>query len=319
MKIFLPIFCALTTAASAASTVIIVTGAPGEVEFGDTFTKQAAAWKESATKGGARVIEIGVAAEDKAKPDKELLRASLTAEKPDGRDALWVVLNGHGTWDGKVARFNLRGPDVSADELAAWLKPVKRPAAIINTASASAPFIAALAAPGRIIITATRSGSEQNLTRFGTHMATSFADHAADIDTDGSVSLLEAFLAASRTTAEFYKSEKRLATEHALIEDNGDGLGTPADWFKGLRAVKKSDKGTTPDGAAARHFFLIALAAEKQWSPDSIKQRDLLEARVAALRESKAAMKEDDYYTQMEALLLELARLTQSAGKGALR
>ena len=38
---------------------------------------------------------------------------------------------------------------------------------------------------------------------------------------------LEAFLFASRKTTEFYKAENRLATEHALIEDNGDGLGTP--------------------------------------------------------------------------------------------
>ncbi len=303
----------------AEATVIIVTGAPGEAEFEADFTKQSTAWREAAQKGGARVIEIGIGPESKDKPDSDTLRAALAAEKPDGQDALWLVLNGHGTWDGKVARFNLRGPDVSADDVAAWMKPVKRPAAIINTASASAPFIAALAAPGRIVITATRSGSEQNLTRFGTHLAASFTNRAADIDTDGSVSLLEAFLAASRTTAEFYKSEKRLATEHGLIDDNGDGLGTPADWFKGLRAVKKSDKGTAPDGAAARHFFLIASAAEKQWSPDNIKQRDLLEARLAALRESKAAMKEDDYYAQMEAVFLELARLTQSVAKAAPR
>ena len=300
---------------AAAGTVIIVTGAPGEAEFADTFTKQAAAWKEAAEKGGARVVEIGGGAEDAKNPDVEKLHAALAAEKPDGTEPLWVVLNGHGTWDGKVARFNLRGPDVSDDELAAWLQPVKRPAVIINAASSSAPFLAKLSGPGRIVITATRSGSEQNFARFGGFLAASLTDAAADLDTDGAVSVLEAFLMAARRTAEFYKSEGRLMTEHALIEDNGDGLGTPADWFKGLRAVKKSDKNAAVDGAAARHFYLIAPAAEKEWTAEQIKERETLEARVAALREAKATMKEDDYYEKLEPLLLELARLTQRASE----
>ena len=100
----------------AEATIILVTGAPGEAEFAAGFTKQAAAWKEAAKKGGARVIEIGGGPEDKDKPDGDTLRTTLAAEKPDGQDALWLVLNGHGTWDGKVARFNLRGADVSADD-----------------------------------------------------------------------------------------------------------------------------------------------------------------------------------------------------------
>jgi hypothetical protein len=293
--------------------VIVVTGAPGEAEFADAFTKQAAAWKEAAAKGGARVVEIGGGAEDAKSPDFEQLRAVLAAEKSDGTDALWVVMNGHGTWDGKQARFNLRGPDVSADELAEWMKPVKRPAVVMNTASSSAPFLTKLAGPGRIVITATRSGSEQNLTRFGTHLAAAWSDKEADVDTDGAVSVLEAFLSAARRTAEFYKSEGRLLTEHALLDDNGDGMGTPAEWFRGLRAVKKSDKGAAVDGAAARYTFLIPPAAEQKWTAEMVKERESLEARLAALREAKSGMKEDEYYEQMEAVLLEQARLTARA------
>lgn len=305
----------MPVAVQAATTVIVVTGAPGEADLGDSFIKQAVAWKEAVQKGGGRIVEIGVAAEDKAKPDSALLKEAIAAEKPDGTDALWIVLNGHGTWDGRQARFNLRGPDVSAEELAAWMKAVKRPAVIINTASSSAPFLTKLTAPGRVVITATKSGSEQNLTRFGTHFAASLTDAAADIDTDGAVSLLEAFLAGSRKTLEFYKSENRLATEHALIEDNGDGLGTPADWFRGLRAVKKSDKNAATDGAAARYLYLIPPPQEKQWTAEVLKQRESLEARIAALREVKETMKEEAYYEQLEALLLELAKLTQKAGE----
>jgi hypothetical protein len=313
LSAFLIAFVAAATTDGAEPTVIIVTGAPGEAEFAADFQKQAAAWRAAAQKAGAHVIEIGTGADGKEKTDVDALRTALAGEKPDGQAALWLVLNGHGTWDGTTARFNLRGPDISAGDLAEWLKPVRRPAVIINTASSSAPFIPALAAPGRILITATRSGSEQNLTRFGTHLASVLTDAAADLDTDGTVSLLEAFLEGSRRTAEFYKTEGRLATEHALIDDNGDGAGTPADWFKGLRAVKKSDKGAPPDGATARHFFLIPPASESQWPEALLAERETLEARIAALREEKSALKEDDYYARLEPLLLELARLTDRA------
>jgi hypothetical protein len=310
---FLLAFVAAAVTGDAEPTVIIVTGAPGEAEFAADFQKQGAAWRDAAQKGGARMIEIGTEADSSEKTDLDTLRAAIAGEKPDGQAALWLVLNGHGTWDGTTARFNLRGPDISAGDLAEWLKPVRRPAVIINTASSSAPFIPVLAGPGRIIITATRSGSEQNLTRFGTHLAAVLTDTAADLDTDGTVSLLEAFLEGSRRTAEFYKTEGRLATEHALIDDNGDGAGTPAEWFKGLRAVKKSDKGAAADGAATRHCFLIPPASESQWPEALIQERETLESRIAALREEKSAMKEDHYYARLESLLLELARLTDRA------
>ncbi|HEX2746497.1 MAG TPA: hypothetical protein VHM91_00750 [Verrucomicrobiales bacterium] len=318
MKFLLTISLSFLTGlcARAGGTLVLVTGAAGEAGFGEEFSKQTALWNEAGKKAGVRVVEIGTAPERKIPSDLETLRTTLAAEPPDGTDPLWIVFNGHGTWDGKTARFNLRGPDISAADLATWLKPLHRPLVVINSASSSAPFIAGLSGPGRTIITSTRSGSEQNYARFGGYLAAALTDPAADLDTDGDISLLEAFLAAARRTAEFYKTEGRLATEHALIDDNGDGLGTPADWFKGLRAVKTSDKGAAPDGAAARHLFLIPPASEKAWPPDLLKQRENLESRLAALREIKATLKEDDYFSKIEPLLLDLARLTQKAAAG---
>ena len=292
--------------------VILVTGAGGGEEYAGAFAKQAAAWKAAAEKGGARLVEIGTAPEDANQTDVARLQSALSEVKPGDSAPLWIVFNGHGTWDGRTARFNLRGPDVAADDLAAWLKPVKRPLVVINTASSSAPFLTKLTAPGRVIVTATRSGSEQNYTRFGGYFASALTDAAADLDTDGAVSVLEAFLAASRATQEFYKAGNRLASEHALIEDNGDGMGTPADWFRGLRAVKKADKNAATDGAVARRIHLISPAREKSWSAEALKKRESLEERIAALREVKDSMKEEAYLAQLEPLLLELARLTAS-------
>ena len=90
-----------------------------------------------------------------------------------------------------------------------------------------------------MIVTATKSGFEQNFARFGQHLADALADAAADLDGDGQTSLLEAYLTASRATAEFYRQSGRLATEHALLEDTGDGLAMPADWYRGVRPAQK--------------------------------------------------------------------------------
>ena len=205
------------------STVVLVVGAPGEAEFGSNFVQQVQLWEKTCDRAVARTVRIGLG-ETNAVEDRDLLKQALSAEPTNCIEPLWLVLIGHGTFDGKAARFNLRGPDVSDLELADWLKPIHRPLVVINCASASAPFLKTLAGTNRVVITATRSGSELNFTRFGEHFAKALANFSSDLDKDGQVSLLEAFLMASRHVAEFYKTEGRLLTEHALIDDNGDGL-----------------------------------------------------------------------------------------------
>ncbi len=137
----------------------------------------------------------------------------LTNEVSQSAGELWLVFIGHGTFDGRTAKFNLRGPDISADDLAAALKPCRRPLVILQCASASGPFLKALSAPGRVIITATRSGYEVNATRFGGYLAQANADPAADLDKDGQTSLLEAYLAASHQVEQSYQEQGRLMTE----------------------------------------------------------------------------------------------------------
>jgi hypothetical protein len=291
------------------STVIIVIGAGGEAEFGSNFVRQATLWQSACEKAGARAITIGLESGNPTNAtDHDLLQQALTAESKDGPGQLWIVLIGHGTFDGKEARFNLRGPDVSATELALWLKAFRRPLALINTASASAPFLNKLSGANRVIITATRSGHEQNYARFGEYFAQTLTNAQADLDKDGQVSLLEMFLSASRQVAEFYKMESRLATEHALLDDNGDGLGTPAEWFRGLRATKKPKENTSVDGLLAQQFHLIRAKAETNLPAEQRARRDALERAVFLHREKKAQLPEDEYYRELEKLLLDLAR-----------
>jgi hypothetical protein len=187
------------------TTVIIVVGAPGEAEFGTNFVRQASIWEKTCQQANCRRITLGLDASQTN--DFETLKQTFESEPKDGPSDLWLVLIGHGTFDGKEARFNLRGPDLSATELALWLQPLHRRMAIINTASSSAPFINKLSRTNRVIITATRSGNEQNFARFGQYFCEAITNPEADLDKDEQVSLLEAFLMASRQAGEFYKVE----------------------------------------------------------------------------------------------------------------
>ena len=294
------------TSAFGAAGVLIVAGAPGEEEFGGMFEDWCLEWKEACARAGAKATLVGGTTND-----FDQVRTHLAQETANAADEFWLVLIGHGTFDGKEPKFNLRGPDLSATDLAAWLKPFRRPVAIINCASASGGFLANLSATNRVVITATRSGHEQNFARFGGFISKAIGDSAADLDKDGQTSLLEAYLIASRGVAEFYKTEGRLATEHSLLDDNGDALGTPSDWFRGIRAIKRARDGAALDGLRAHQFHLVRSDAEQKMAPGLRAKRDGLELQIARLRENKAGLPEDEYYRMLEPLLLELAKLYQ--------
>jgi hypothetical protein len=304
-----------STATADRTTVLLVVGAPGAPEFGSNFVQQATLWEAACNQAGCRRVTIGL---DPAgvTNDFDTLKQTLAVEPREGVGQLWIVFIGHGTFDGKEARFNLRGPDVSATDLALWLKPFHRLLAVIDTSSSSAPFLNKLSGANRVIMTATRSGNELNYARFGQYLAEAITNPDADLDKDGQVSLLEAFLTAARKTAEFYKVEGRLLTEHALIDDNGDALGTPPDWFRGLRATRRPKDSAALDGLLAQQIYLVPSAADKALPPEQRAQRDALERAVLLHREKKSQMKEDDYYTQLEKLLLDLARVATVSTAG---
>jgi hypothetical protein len=300
--------------------VIVVVGASGSDEYAPQFRQWADRWTQAAQLGHAKLMAIGI--DDDAKlADRELLKQRLadTAGSGDPRRArtqpLWLVLIGHGTFDGKVARFILRGPDVSSAELAEWLKPIERPIAIINCTSSSGPFLNDLSGPERVVITATKSGHELNFARFGDYLSSAIVDPQADLDKDEQTSLLEAFLLASSRVAEFYQRDGRLQTEHALLDDNGDKLGTPADWFQGIRATKFAKSGASVDGQYAARWHLVRSPREEQLTTDARTRRDELERELSKLRERKAEHSEVEYLTLIEPLLIEIARLYEAAKK----
>jgi hypothetical protein len=295
--------------AAETANVIVVVGASGNDEYAEQFSQWVKRWESICTESNAISQTIGTTEGDVN--DREALEKSIAAQA-SGETPLWIVFIGHGTAFGEVAKFNLRGPDVSAADLSGWLTPVKRRVALINCTSSSGPFLKALSGENRVVVTATQSGAEVNYARFGDFFSQAISDPHADLDHDQQVSLLEAFLTASKNTQRFYDADNRLATEHALLDDNGDGLGTAASFFNGIRATKTAKDGAKLDGRSAHQIVLLKSERESRLSPAQTEMRNELEAAIDELRSQKSKLAEDDYYESLEVILLEIANLYES-------
>ena len=226
-------------------------------------------------------------------------------------DQIVIVLIGHGSYRDGVARVNLPGPDMSAADFAPLLDGfATQKIVFVNAASSSGAFIQELSGPNRIIITATRSGGERYETQFGRYFAEALASDGAgaggaggaDLDKDERISVLEAFTFAQREVERYYETDNRLATEHALLDDNGDGEGSDE---PGPEA---------PDGALAGAVYLVsgpAASAEQATSDprlaDLYAEKRQLEEEIEALRAIKSGMEASAYEQQLEELLVRFA------------
>ncbi len=305
--------------AQAQPAVLVVVGAPGETEYGERWKVAAEQWRAAALAGGVESGQdaepgagfhlIGVEPDAAAKPDRERLREWLAAVPADGARPLWLVYLGHGTFDEREARLNLRGPDVTPAELAGWVAHVKRPLVFVHGGSASGPFLPALKGPDRILITATIQGDQVNYARFGERFAAAIGSEAADLDQDGQTSVLEAFVSAAAEVGRFYADDGRMATEAALLDDNGDGRGTPAEWFSGTRATRAAKDGAALDGARAHRIALIETPAERALTTEQRATRDRLEAELEAVRGREKELPEGDYLREIEPILRALGQV----------
>jgi Peptidase C13 family len=292
----------------------VIVGLAGEPEHGELFRKWAATLVDTASGrfgiARERIIYLDADAEVKGAAGKSTrqeieLAFGRLAKQATADDLVMIVLIGHGTFDGRVAKFNLPGPDMTAADFAPLMK--KLPAqqiVFVNTASASGPFVAELAGPGRTIVAATRSGAEQYSTLFGGFFIDALTNEAADTDKNRRVSILEAFIAAKREVATAYQREGIMLTEHATLDDSGDGKGT-------------HEPGV--DGADGRVASIVALgsAADAAPLPADPKLRQLyverreLERRVESLKLLKSGMDAARYAAEIEKLLTDLALKSQ--------
>jgi hypothetical protein len=308
---------ALAAQAPAARThVVVIAGAAGEPAYATAFHEAALAVADAArTRFGVAAQDVVYLGEDPARAPGRIAARSTreavaqtlgsVASRATPGDQVWIVLIGHGSAQGEVSRFNLPGPDLTAADFARLLAPLSRQrVAFVNAASASGDFARALAAPGRAIVTATKSPSERNATQFARHFAAALAAPGADVDKDGGVSLLEAFAFAKREVARAYETENRLLTEHAQLEDDGDGVATA------------EPAASTGDGRLAAGLVLGVGGAVADAGPLGERRR-ALEQRIVALRARRATVDSTAYWQQMETMLVELARASRATRSGA--
>jgi hypothetical protein len=293
--------------AMAATYYVTVAGLGGEPDYEQRFTANAMDLdKVFKSAGGAHVTTLTGKQATKAKLAEALAQVARDAK---GEDDFVLTLIGHGSYDGEEYKFNLVGPDVSGAELAALCDkiPAKRQL-IVDTTSASGGAVAALQRPGRAVIVATKSGTEKNATVFARYWVEALQDPTADTDKSESISAMEAFAYADRKTADFYSSQKRLATEHAGFEDTGKG--------EALRA--KHSEGRA--GALMATFTVVRVGAAQAAMNDPAKhdlmtKKEELEQKIDALKYQKAAMEPGEYKKELTAALVELAQVQEQLDK----
>ena len=289
---------------------LIITGIGG----GDEYSVRFNGWKNRLKR--VLIDRLGFAGDQvltfTEKPDREESRStavvvSAALSQLQGRvrpeQQLFVFIIGHGSFDGETARLNLPGPDLTVTELAKLLGSlaVER-LVVVSMTSASGEIIKLLGGPGRVLVSATRSGLEQNAPKFAEHFITALENPVADLDRNRRISLLEAFEYGTKQTSAEYERTGRLATEHALIEDNGDGVGHP-----------QAEAG---DGGLARVTYLDSLPRQQAGGDLELaqlfEQQLQLEGLVEQLKGRKDRTPPQEYLASLEKILTEMARLNRA-------
>ncbi|MBV6521563.1 MAG: hypothetical protein MNPFHGCM_01702 [Gemmatimonadaceae bacterium] len=311
---------ALAQTANAASRpwMLIVSGASGEARFAAEFTALGSAFRDAAVQrfGIPDSMAIWLAEDPTRDPTRIRGRSTrATIDTTLGRiaiaagptDRIFILLMGHGSSQAGISRFNVPGPDVTDADFRSYLERFPTQTVVfVNATSASGEFVKSLRGRNRIVLAATKSGAEGNETVFARHFVRAYTSDGADVDKDGRVSLLEAFSYAHREVQREYEQANKLLTEHAVLDDDGDGVG-------------RGDPGPNgPDGPRARAFFLAppsgvsAAVASDPRAAALLEKRERIEASIDSLRLRKASIPESTYQQSLEDLVVKLAEVNRA-------
>lgn len=295
-----------TTSVASERFAVIVTGAAGGTEYAEKYqtwrTTLVKTLKESFGYPDDHVVALGEDLEGARKSTRENVRAAMADVRKralDG-DVSLVLLIGHGSADSEEAKFNLVGPDLTVDEWALLVKPIAGRVVFVNGSSGSFPFLAAMAGRNRVVLTANDSAAQGFETVFPDFFIKAFGNSAADGDKNGKVSLLEAFTFASMRVKEWFEERGQLATERALLDDSGAGVG---------RDLDTSGK----DGELAQITYLQpevpAGLTDNPQLAELMRRRAQLEDSLVLLKARKDSTPADRYEQELERILLEMARI----------
>ena len=294
--------------------LLIVVGLAGDPEHGKTFHKWGTTLAQASERLGVAKENLAFLVDAPAEGDEKVTGRATKEEvakalegfgaRASADDTVFVVLIGHGTYDGRSAKFNMPGPDMTgADFNALFAKLPTKQIVFIDTTSASGPFLADVSAPNRTVVTATRNGAEQYAALFGGFFIDALTSEAADNDKNKRVSVLEAFQFAKGEVAKAYEREGLLATEHALLDDNGDKDGS------------QDPAATGKDGRTANIVSLGAVGSDNLPSDPKLRalylERRDLERRVESLRLLKESMEPGRYSSELEKLVTAMALKTR--------
>lgn len=318
----LVLLCALAASSQASAKdtyLVIVAGLGGDEAHRDKFHQWSSAMRDAAvTRYGVARDNVFYLAEN-PELDAESIHAKSTKDNVIGvfrelqtkvaaGDQLFVLLIGHGSFRSEESRFNLPGPDITAEDFDSMLEPFSQQQIVfVNASSASGNFLPVLSGSNRIIVTATKSGYERNESQFGEYFVEAYSGDSADTDKNGRISVLEAFTHARVRVDGWYSEENILKTEHAILDDNGDGEGTHE-----LGESEGDIAGTVyllGDAAVAEGFTEADVSDDPELA-GMVERKLALEGRVEALRLQKDSMPEELYLSELETLLLELATVT---------
>jgi hypothetical protein len=285
--------------------LLVVAGVGGDEDHVKQFNTWSLAVVDAAKKLGvldANVTYLGERPDASggrmaARATKESVTKAFSdiAGRAKPNDEIFVLLIGHGSFDGKIGAFNLPGPDLTANDYATLLgRFTTQKITFVNTASSSGAFLQPLAGPARTIVTATKTGGERNETRFAQYFVEAIAGDASDRDRNGRVSMLEAFDYASAKVKAAYEQGGHILTEHATLDDGSEGKLAGSLYLAPERSRSAAAQNLDP--------ALRALLAD----------RDALERQVNELRLKKDSMPADQYEQQLEQLVTELAVKTRA-------
>ncbi len=286
--------------------VLIVAGASGAPEYAQQYQK----WTS----------ELSAVLHDRMKIPPDRIKVLSDSEDPGSAataanvrqylgsvrrsmsrdDLLFVVLIGHGTYDGIDAKFNLVGADLESAQWAALLDGLPGQIVLVNTSSASFPFVERLSGSRRIVIAATDSVAQRFDTVFPEFFIKAFQGDTADVDKNARVSIWEAFSAAAMEVRRHYQRKGQLSTERALLDDNGDGVGRDA-------------TGNGEDGSLASRTYLDdplpGATPTDEVLVKLVQKRQAIEAELEDLKIRRAFLKPTEYQQEFERLMVELAKV----------
>ena len=298
--LFIALSVAMTLGASHAASaqrvhLLVVNGLAGEPRFRAPFAQAARLLADSArARWGVADSSLIVLADDSLglarvrRSTRSEIAASFVrlSRRVAPGDVVLVFLNGHGSGEGAGSRVSLPGPDATAADFAVWLAGFARQTVVfVNAASGSGDFVGALARPGRVVVTATRTAVERNETTFAVPFVRGLTASTGDTDKDGRVSVLEAFTYARKEVERAYETDNRMLTEHAVLSDSA--------------LARATTFGGSPGSASPRVAALMTA-------------RRALESRVTELRARKSTLDPAAYDRELERLLVEIAEHTQA-------